>query len=80
MKLPLILTGLASGMLLSACASTASMPPTVLPPKPAPWECALRCPNPPPTSLPRKAWEVETMAWGAACKRLHDDCVGALER
>lgn len=80
MKLPPILIGLASGLLLSACVSSPSMPPMASIKGAPPWECALKCPNPPPMSLHRQAWEVEALSWGLGCKALHDDCVDALNR
>lgn len=79
MKLPQIMIGLASGALLSACASSASMPPTALT-RPAPLECLQVCPLPPTLALHRQAWEAAMLSWGAACKRLHDDCVKELAR
>lgn len=80
MKLPPILIALASGLILSACASKPFIAPTASIPMAVPLECVLMCPSPPPMTLHRKAWEAATFAWGAACKKLHDDCVEALSR
>ncbi|MCK2097657.1 hypothetical protein [Thauera aromatica] len=80
MKLPKILIGLVSGLMLSACASSPFMPHTVSVPKPPPPECTLKCPAPPPKTLPRMLWEAEIAAWGFDCKDLHDDCVDAMSR
>jgi len=43
-----------------------------------PLECLQTCPAPPTLALHRQAWEAAVFSWGAACKRLHDDCVAAL--
>jgi hypothetical protein len=72
------LIALASGALLTGCASKPSMPPMMCPPAPTPWECVQRCPDPPPTTLPRELWDLEMLQWGLGCKALHDDCAGEL--
>jgi hypothetical protein len=64
----------ASGVTLTACASKPSMPPMECVPEPVAPECAQRCPDPPPTTLPRELWELEVLQWGLGCKALHDDC------
>lgn len=63
-----------SGVTLTACASKPSMPPMECVPEPVAPECAQRCPDPPPTTLPRELWELEVLQWGLDCKALHDDC------
>lgn len=75
--LPTLTTAIASTLTLSACASRPSMPstaPVLLPPL----ECVQRCPPPPPLTLRRNLWEVETLQWGFACRALHNDCAEAL--
>lgn len=67
-----------SGVLLSACASSGSMPPTAQVVRLPPLECQTPCAEPPPMSLPREVWELETLRWGFACRALHRDCVEAL--
>ncbi|THF55912.1 hypothetical protein [Pseudothauera rhizosphaerae] len=78
MKLLLIWILAASGATLTGCASTPSIPHTDSVPKADPLECVLRCPDPPPRSLPRELWEVEVLSWGLACRALHNDCVDGL--
>lgn len=77
MKLLPILIAIASGLTLTACASSASTVPTVIS-RPVPQECTARCPDPAPMTLHRQAWEAETVSRALACRALHDDCVEAL--
>ena len=70
-----------TGLLISGCTSTpctVSMdsPPVV---RETPMECRTRCPSPPAMSLPPGVWELEVLAWGFNCARLHSDCVEAME-
>lgn len=79
MKLPAMLIAVASGATSIGCASSSSMPPTVSIRQVPPLECRLPCPPPPPTAMPREQWDAAVFLWGADCKALHDDCVGALK-
>lgn len=73
------LTVLASGAIFTGCASSSYTAPTVTPAMEAPLECRIRCLIPPSTALPREQWEAAAFMWGADCKALHDDCVGAIK-
>ncbi|MDY0071816.1 MAG: hypothetical protein RBR77_04120 [Thauera sp.] len=77
MKLQPTLTALASGLILSACASRPYIEPTVIT-RAVPMECTLTCPEPAPLVLHRQAWEAETVSRFLSCRALHNDCVEAL--
>lgn len=73
----LLMLVIASGVMTSGCAfsgSTQSIAP-ILPP---PLECVQRCPEPPPMALKRELWEAETLHFGLACRKLHNDCVDGI--
>ena len=78
MKLLVTLITVASGAIFTGCASSSYTAPTVTPQMEAPLECRIPCLLPPSTALPREQWEAAVFSWGADCKALHDDCVGAL--
>lgn len=79
LRLPILTLAIASGVMLSACASAPLTPPMALP-APVPWECVARCPEPPKLMAPRETWELQVLDWGLQCKALHDDCVSALTK
>lgn len=71
---------IASGVMITGCASRAfTAPVATIQPAP-PLECRIPCLNPPSMSLPREQWEAAVWAWGADCKALHDDCVRAISQ
>lgn len=79
--LPTLMIAIATGALLSGCASRPSMPPMVPAIERAPrWECTVRCPQPPTLQVPRETWELEVLDWGLQCRALHDDCVEGVVR
>lgn len=69
-----------SGLLLSACLSTGSMPPTATAIRPTPAECQQKCNEPPARGWSRVQWELQVFRWGAECKALHDECVAELSK
>jgi hypothetical protein len=68
-----------SGAILSACASSGYMTPTVQPVKLPPLECQTPCDPAPPMDLTREVWELEILRWGFECRLLHQGCVEAIE-
>lgn len=76
----LILTCLASGALITGCASSPSIVPTAIPPKPIPLECRIPCLLPPSPAMAREQWELRVFQWGADCAALHGDCVSGINQ
>lgn len=77
---PLILTLLASGAMLTGCASNPSTVPTATPLKPIPLECRIPCLLPPSPVMAREQWELRVFQWGADCAALHGDCVAGINQ
>lgn len=80
MRLLLIPICLASGVMITGCASSRLMPPMAIVQTAPPLECRIPCPLPPSTAIPREQWDGAVFRWGADCKSLHDDCVSALNQ
>lgn len=65
-------------LILSACASTPSMPLT--PALPPPAECLQACPaSPLDTAAPASQIIESLLAWGYECRQLHAECTSWVE-
>jgi hypothetical protein len=68
---------LASGVLITACASKPFTPPTELTRPPRIMECERRCEPPPASTLSREEWDLGILDWGLGCAYLHNECAAA---
>lgn len=75
MKPSICLVLIASGLLMSACASSPSTVPISLPVIPPP-ACLSDCPPPPEPLGNRMQWEEQMLDWGYECRRRQSDCAG----
>lgn len=70
-----LLALLATGLLMSGCASSVSTVPTASIPMERPLACRIDCPWPPSLAMPLNDWAAAVFNWGADCRALHNDCV-----
>lgn len=76
---PLSIVLLASGLLMSACASKPSTPPTSQP-LTLPAACLADCSPPPVPDGKRMAWEEQMLDWAYDCRKRQSDCAAWVRR